>query len=1481
MKRFLFYLLLAVCGAGIVGNAAEGGAPPVIKQRDDGVVFLNTEAAAFVMSDKMGRHVMNWTNPRLQIAQGRIVNTGEAFQFPGWSFEVSKPGKFEVYLEVGAKNSEDCVMRASFFQKGGKGEAGRLLTPVPRGGSDTEPLFLGEVVLQAGLHEVLLGIWAADHPKRLPEIGNLVLVPVSGEVAQAFDALVRRSPLAKNDTVTKLEKSFRDSKTEFEQVKKAWDPKADPSKFQDYSEIMRWDHNKARLDALQAALLQLPQKIREAQIAALDAAKNQLSPEDRAILTAYVDRRHASLAKMQGLSSKVGFEAKPSGPTPLFPVGDLDKLKEPEIPSKVPVVSFDVPPPADASARRAAFAERNSEAGLKALCSRLHAALLPGVSGLDEFYTLFDKGSYAEALNAYRDYFFRKLKSPEKYGAEGGVFLDDFGQNNGKAGHLRRPHPDWLAANLDGTAVLMEAGTVWKGKVGEPGTVNWAPESLKLPEGVLYGRGPDNNPFWKTPEGRLLSGKITFFRGLNRQLGEGEWSAIFPQLLFSYCFNGNKDHLKLYADYLDDWAMNSAWDVDNCPVNIRAATELQVIGWYRPVLRSILDERPEFATDFPAPTLARMMMYFTEMCHPYVIRAKRSELANWGIMGVDSALNESKLFHEFRAMDYSNRECSRLARINWIQHLSLDGEGLEAWDEGHMAIDHMLKSALRFSLYGAPVLGDLERQSFIDHVKTSQRALVTHFSPDGNYWMPWLSADDSARATIRGKILPRCLIEDVLDEAEVRSRYFAALGRTPRKSTPPLSDVQPYAALFYLRDGFGQDCSSLLLKNFPIRSQTQAWGYNLKRGHIVGCMRTDYNVARDGRAVLEGSPIIVDSKPPNMYVGATPTGGKTDFSFQTPRNVQPGRFLASPEWDVIETLQDSPYQRYGFAFNREILGFDQTTPDEPIRDVRTCRQVFHLRGEGIFVIGDQVENQGANHEFAQMFAMPTRVYAPFEMDRLRLLANKNALLLDIDKAAKRVRSLSPGLPNVSLYLAGHEFTWGGRTPKENVFDPVDSVSAKSSYEQVCASRDPERWLSENRIKVVSVRWQGKGNQALASVVLTRPEEADPDHVSDKDFTDFHEMNGPNGVAGCSFRSPLGTDVWFQIAPSRRAQLRAGPGQISGGTLLVTRREGRLSGVVINANEVNLDGRMFRGPSDAFAFSLEKDGKFIATPVRAPIDTVVIQPQQTVFIDKVKVAFDIPTQKRDDIEYRYTLDGTDPTIESPLYTGPFELASDAIVKVRPFLKGLKQTPWNIAGVEAGKTVSAIFRKTAPLPSLKADVLRPGLRYQYFEGPWAVLMSHSGMYPFLPVKSSGESAGLLDPNHLAQIRQTDRAFAVKYDGVIDLPETGVYRFFAPEPLYNTTKDAGYELRVWIDGREWFPNPDLHAENIWSVAIEKGLHRFQVSYVDYRWKVFRNEYLMSWNPKQMWSGVPVLELDGPGLQRQAVPQKWLKCSIQAMPR
>lgn len=1364
MKHVCYLLLAFGLVSGSAVAAAETDWPaqtPLIQPQPDGVVVLNAEAAAFVMDDKLGQHVLNWTDPRIEIEDGCLTRVGSGFQFPAWRLQVPGGIRYRVVANLNLEQIEPLSFRVSFYAGKAEGRVAKALVRTPPG-TGVQPVELGVTGLSSSEYKALV-ILTGRHMGRLPEIRDIRLIPVTNTDA---DVETRAYP-------------------------------------------------------------KLP----------------------------YPPVPH-------------------SAPPPLYPTGNLGRLRAIVTVVIAPDEVVEVPPPADAVARREAFAARNSEQGVEALARRLHGALVPGTRGLEAFEDAFARGRHMDALEAYRAFFFAKLKDPAAYGAAAADLRMNFFQKDGKSRFLWIPDPKEVERNL--------AGMIGKWVLGAPGAVNWAPHTLIPPEGIGFERGPDSSPFWKSPEGRKLSASIDYFRGFTR-INHDHGGGPFGDLLLSYLMTGDRAHLQLYADYMEDWAMHVDADIDNHPLNMRAAVEIQVIGAYLGRLRVILDERPALAEDFPAPALARILLNLTEMYHPYMVRAKRAELANWGIMGLAAAMKDSLLLHEFHAMQYMNRECSRLARINFIQHVALDGEGLEAWDEGHMAIDGMLGSARFMSLYGAPVMGPLEQQTVLDHLKVTQRSLLTHFTPDGNYWSSWLPYNDFPRSTINGKTLARRLIDDVYDEPVVHRRVDAVLRRDRADRTPPLSDIQPYGALYMLRDGFGGDSVSLLMQNFPVRSQTQGIAINGRRGHVLGSTRTQYGVARGDRGLLESSAIAVDGKPPQRWVGATPSGGKTDYSFKTPRHVQPGRFHASPRFDLAETIQDSPYTGYKFSYYPDVFGLGSAAPDEVIRDVTATRQVIHLRGTGVFLVADRIRNPGPEREFTKFFLLPVYGFGmtnaldretpvKVKLERLGALAQMDAVLLDVAPEQNRVRSGNPGFGNVSVYAAGHAYQWGGRQRRPGEYEPVAPIRADTLYRQAQAAKDPAFFFNEVMFQRVSARWRGTGNQADLSVIATRPSEPAQQTTFEPDLSRFRDMS-TGGMAVCAFRTADGMNVALSVSPDGKGPLKAGPAGADAGTLLLTQKDGVYAGIVLDGDAVTIGGRRYAGPAGGFEFCLAASGAFSAQPIHTPIDTTIIQPQQTVFAEDVAVSFEIPTQDTGDIEFRYTLDGSDPTLASARYETPVRLTQDTLVKVRPFRKGLAGTPWNIAGVDGGKTVWAIYRKQAPL---KADAVtkgrKPGLAYRYYEGPWPQLMSLGGMQPSLEPRAQGESAPLLDKDHLAAIRKTDRAYQVKYSGYLSVPETGVYRFFAPEHLYNTTMDAGYDLRVWVDGEEWFPNPDLHAENIWSVALEAGAHRFDVSFTDFRWKRFRNEYIMTWREEQVWQGVPVLELDGPTLERQPVPAEWL---------
>lgn len=129
----------------------------------------------------------------------------------------------------------------------------------------------------------------------------------------------------------------------------------------------------------------------------------------------------------------------------------------------------------------------------------------------------------------------------------------------------------------------------------------------------------------------------------------------------------------------------------------------------------------------------------------------------------------------------------------------------------------------------------------------------------------------------------------------------------------------------------------------------------------------------------------------------------------------------------------------------------------------------------------------------------------------------------------------------------------------------------------------------------------------------------------------------------------------------------------------------------------------------------------------------------------------------------------------------------------------------------------------------------------------------------------------------MRQSDGPFAVRYHGYIDIPRDGVYTFFGPDELLDNACEPGYDLRLFIDGEEWKLGQIWHARGQWSVPLGKGLHTLRVTFADTRANDTEDQRvdLATGYPEPLttWRGLaPVLEVSGPDLERQAVPESWL---------
>jgi len=317
------------------------------------------------------------------------------------------------------------------------------------------------------------------------------------------------------------------------------------------------------------------------------------------------------------------------------------------------------------------------------------------------------------------------------------------------------------------------------------------------------------------------------------------------------------------------------------------------------------------------------------------------------------------------------------------------------------------------------------------------------------------------------------------------------------------------------------------------------------------------------------------------------------------------------------------------------------------------------------------------------------------------------------------------------------------------------------------------------------------------------------------------------------------------------------------------------------------GRTVTVPETDFEFDLTGAApKF--TPIYRPISPVDIGPEQDVFVDSQQVTL---SSKTPGVDLRYTLDGTDPTPQSTLYTGPFTITGKTTVKARAYRPGVTVNPPQMSGTDATAVSLAVFTKESLTPAATPPHPMTGLDTGYLESSWQQLFL--GTDDVAP-KANGTTAQLFDtsliPADNAPIRDAatprTRPYELTYSGFLNVPADGVYTLYAPHEYVWHATDAGYDLRVWLGNKygvgpftgrvvgtnEWYPSTRIHAFGTWSIALQKGLQPFRVEFVDYRTnaaKLLNRPGIKDY----IWSGVtPDLEISGPGIDKEPIPADWL---------
>jgi hypothetical protein len=232
---------------------------------------------------------------------------------------------------------------------------------------------------------------------------------------------------------------------------------------------------------------------------------------------------------------------------------------------------------------------------------------------------------------------------------------------------------------------------------------------------------------------------------------------------------------------------------------------------------------------------------------------------------------------------------------------------------------------------------------------------------------------------------------------------------------------------------------------------------------------------------------------------------------------------------------------------------------------------------------------------------------------------------------------------------------------------------------------------------------------------------------------------------------------------------------------------------------------------------DEDALIIDLPASAPdtVNTVVvldvegkadvsnppkIDTELAIFIDTIAVPV---TSDRENVEIRYTLDGTVPSINSQLIKGMIHLKETATISARCF--------------RDGKPVSSItqatFSKVTPKLPVKVKNLSNGINYAYYEGDWDSLPNFRLLNPL--------KEGTLQNFDFSPRKEVEH-FGFEYTGFIKVSIDGVYTFF-------TASDDGSQL--YIGDELVVDNDQLHGtmERKGVIALATGLHPIRVTFFE----------------------------------------------------
>lgn len=194
-----------------------------------------------------------------------------------------------------------------------------------------------------------------------------------------------------------------------------------------------------------------------------------------------------------------------------------------------------------------------------------------------------------------------------------------------------------------------------------------------------------------------------------------------------------------------------------------------------------------------------------------------------------------------------------------------------------------------------------------------------------------------------------------------------------------------------------------------------------------------------------------------------------------------------------------------------------------------------------------------------------------------------------------------------------------------------------------------------------------------------------------------------------------------------------------------------------------------------------------------------------FTDQAKLEF----KTTEPAKIVYTTDGTEPVLDSPIYTEPLTFAENTTLKIRSILLSGKMSPI--------RTITIEKQTYAPAVEKEADA-KSGLKAEYYKGYSRKVSELDGKTPTeteyveAPHKSKYRMQGYME-------LYADDFYSTVLTGYINIPEDGIYYFSS-------------DNEFWIDGKLLISNEKDNngtarrfSRSDKSIALAKGAHSIKI--------------------------------------------------------